>query len=119
MCVSFLHVFVVDHVNAELAHAQHIKSMEVATMHACCEASVMDHLELWKTISSSTVQDILVLLALGAAFILSVSFIKTDLYKVILLKIYRQQYGCSHFVPSPFDTYKYALSQGIINPKLF
>ena len=116
VCISFVHVFATDHINTELAHTQHTKVSGGIMMHSCCEASASDHLEFWKTISVSTIQYLLMLTVLGAALVWSWSS-KLRLSGLISnssLCYYHRRIG-----GSLADPYRLAISQGILNPKIF
>ena len=119
LCISFIHATQAHAVMS--SHSSHKASS--ATLNACCDIGVSDHMELWKgTLVGipQSFQDLLVLIVIGvvATFVFS-DFFTVPKLNINLLALCYRQYVREHPNIGIFNPLKLALARGILHPKTY
>lgn len=119
LCISFIHAMPVHGDTG--SHTGHQASQ--ATLNACCDVGVNDHMELWKSTLvgiPQSFQDILALIVIGvaAAFVFS-DFFATPRLNINALALRYRQYAREHPDVSIYNPLKLAFARGILHPKTY
>ncbi len=119
LCTSFIHV---TPAHADMgSHTAHKASS--ATLNACCDVGVNDHMELWKSTLVGIpqgFQDLLVLIVLAVATsVVFADFLAIPRLDTNIIFYRYQQYAREHPDMALFDPLRLAFARGILHPKTF
>lgn len=119
LCISFIHAMPA-HADTG-SHTSHQASQ--ATINACCDIGVNDHMELWKSTLvgiPQSFQDILAIIVIGvaAAFVFSDFFAIPKLNSNVFVLRYKQ-YAREHPNVAIYNPLRLAFARGILHPKTY
>ena len=119
LCISFIHL---SPVHAGMgSHVSH--KVSSATLNACCDVGVSNHMELWKSTLVGIPQSFqgflaLIVIGVAAAFVFS-DFFVIPKRNLNLLTLRYKQYAREHPNIGIYDQLKLAFARGILHPKTY
>ena len=120
LCISFVHT-ISAHAGMDMSHTAHTNASTIVAN--CCDTRTSNHMELWKDTLVGIFETALSLLALfivGYVATIAVSALfNTPCLAINLFALRFRQYAREHPNISLFNPLRQALSQGILNPKLY